>query len=513
MILRKILASVCFLASALVAAGQEAAERRDFNFRTETDPVMFLSNPAAVSQFNGGLASLTESPDAYKAGALTESYISISPKISFHGKLAWSYFSGQDMGGPILMEPDFNPVNFLESSEATTGQKNREGYSLLGAMSYRFNEKWSSGVSFEYESADQTKVKDPRFSNILMDMRIRAGVVFTPSERLLLGASLVYRNAMEKVRGGIYGTTDKQYFIYTDKGGFYGTMFELSGDYNPIPMTEFKPMKNDFYGLSLQAISGIFSNELEVLYRDGFYGKKASSSATFFEFSGVRAAYRADLTAPAGADLHHATLKLDYELLGNNENVFKYVTPSGQNTRVEYSGQNHILDRNSIDAELGYVFYKGMGGYLPDFSAGITAKGRARFLSTVIYPYYRNSDVITMTADAFAQKNFFSGKSVFSLDLGAGFRTGFGTPKEDGSYASTSGSNLKSFDNYLYRQFEFDTASAAGGSLGFTYTYLFSDRFALYIKLSDDFSALLAEPQYLGGRIRNVALATVGCNF
>ena len=106
-----------------MASGQEAGLRHDFRFHADTDPYLFLSNPAGLSAFsghismaeaafrkdNGGLVSLSESPDSYKGGATTESYISISDRISFHGKMSWSYFAGERMGAQILMDPDYNP--------------------------------------------------------------------------------------------------------------------------------------------------------------------------------------------------------------------------------------------------------------------------------------------------------------------------------------------------------------------------------------------------------------------
>ena len=525
--LRTLLAATCFLAAAAAAYGQEAEPCRDFRFRVDTDPVLFAGNPAAIASFkghismagiefrkeNGALMPLEGSPDSYRAAAVTESFISISDRISFHGKLEWSYFAGQKMGAQILIDPSFNPVNFLESTDANPGRKNKETYSLLGAMSYRFSDKWAAGMSIDYVSADQTKVKDPRFSNIWMDMYLKAGVSFCPSEKLMLGLSLLYRSTLEQVRGGIYGTTDKQYFILADKGGFYGTMSELSGDYNYIPVTTQRPMKNDFYGLGLQAVSGPVSNELELFYRQGYWGKRSSGTATYFEFSGIKAGYKGRLLAKSGNDLHKFSLDLGYELLGNDENIFKYVTPSGQNTRVEYSGQNHIFDRHAASAGLEYVWYKGTGGYLPAFTAGAAVKGVAVIGNTVLYPNYRNFDTEKLSADVFALKSIFSGRSIFTFGLNALFRAGFGTPNDDGSLVPASTSGHISFDNYLLRQFEYDTATAAGAGAEFRYTYIFSPRFAPYVRVSDDFSALLQAPQYLDGRFRNVALITLGCSF
>lgn len=517
----------CFLAASFWARSQEVEACHDFRFCTETNPYLQLSNPAALSAFsghvfmaelsfrkdNGKLVSLEESPDSYKAGAETESYFNITEKICFHGKLNWSFFAGNEMGGQILMDPAYNPVNFLESDEATVGRKNREEYSLVGDMAYRLDEQWALGCGFEYVSADQTKVKDPRFSSVWMDLGIRAGVSFRPAENSLLGLALVYRNTLEQLRGGIYGTTDKQYFVFTDKGGFYGTLDELAGDSNKIPTTETRPMSNTFYGIALQAVTGSVTNELEVLRRQGFYGKKASSSATFFEYSGLRAAYRGALFARTGANLHRAKLELKYELLGNNENIFRYVTPVGQNTYVDYTGSSHILDRHQFEAGLGYTWDKGVDGYMPSFSTGVSLTGRGYMMKTVLYPLYRNASCITLSAEAFARKNLALAKGIFTVEARGSFRRGSGSPRDDGALASSSASSLRSFDNYLDRQFEFDTAAAAGGGIGIGYTLRLGGKITPSVKLSYDFTGLLAAPEHLYGSTRHVALATIGCSF
>jgi len=93
-----------------------------------------------------------------------------------------------------------------------------------------------------------------------------------------------------------------------------------------------------------------------------------------------------------------------------------------------------------------------------------------------------------------------------------GFFTGGGTIFEDGSHDQSS-TSLFSFDNYIYRQFEYDTASRAGASLSIGYTRFFSKNMAAYVKLSDSFVSMLSEPQYLDNGKRNCACLTIGCLF
>ena len=215
---RPFLVVLCLLTTALSAAGQRAGSVRDFRFTVDTHPFLTLSNPALLDRFdgqvslvqshfrkeNGGWLSPTESPDSWDAGASAQSYRRIGRSITFFGSLGWQHFTGKDMGGQILLDYTYNPVNFLESSDDTKGTKKRERYALAGAMSYRLSPRWAIGVQLNYTSADQTKTKDPRFSNIWMDLDLKAGASLKASDRWVLGLAFLFRNTLEQVKGGIY---------------------------------------------------------------------------------------------------------------------------------------------------------------------------------------------------------------------------------------------------------------------------------------------------------------------
>ncbi|MCR5351492.1 MAG: hypothetical protein K6E35_03245 [Bacteroidales bacterium] len=514
-----------FLASALLA---EAGERdvRDFRFVKDTSPVLHFSNPATLTGWSGRLSAVTlsgtkgngavvpleGSRDDFSITAGTESYCRLD-RIAFHGRLSWSDFQGREMGGPVLMDPDQHPVAFLESDPTTVGTKKRETYMLAGALSLDLGPRWTLGLGCDYAAGDQTKVKDPRFSNVLMDLTCVAGVAFRASDGLLLGLSLHYRDRLEQVRGGVYGTSDIRYFIQMDKGGFLGTVSDLDGDYNYISTQNFRPMADRYYGIALQALVGAhFSNELAVRYRSGFYGKKASSSPVYYEYAGVEADYRGRLQLPAGTGLHRFALDLGFASLGNDENVFRYVTPAGQSTVVDYTGRNHILDRIDLRAVLDYRWYRDVSGARPGMTLGARTGFEARRQTTTLYPRWRKHACTTISLDLFGQKVWTNGAFSLILDLGLSGLAGFGTDKQDGSYASGVSSTLKSFDVYLGRDFEFKTLPRVGASAGFTLARRFAG-FEVYAGLSDRFEQLLVAPVYLDGSRRNLACITLGCNF
>lgn len=524
---RRILLTSLALVSAFVveAGGQDV---RDFRFVRDTAPALQLSNPAALTRWSGKLSAVTltgtkgngalvppeGSGDDFSILAGTESFCRMNDRLAFHGKLSWSDFQGKGMGGPVLIEPEKHPVSFLEHDPSTTGTKKRQLYSLSGALALDLGPRWALGLGADYMAGDQTKVKDPRFTNILMDLDLAAGVVFRPSDALLLGFSLHYRDVLEQLRGAIYGVNDSQYFIRTDKGAFLGQVAGLAGDQGYVSGQNLRPMADRYFGLALQAlVRDRFSSELGIRYRTGFYGKKASASPVFFEYAGVEASYRGLLLVPSGGNLHRVALDLGFALLGNDENVFRFVTPPGQSTVVEYTGRNHILDRFDLDARLDYRWYRDAAGARPGLTLGATAAFAACRQTTHQYPLWRRQAVHTLSLDLFGQKVWNRGPLSFLLDFALSAQGGFGTAREDGSYAPDAGTTLKSFDDDLGRYYEYKTLPRAGASAGFTVARRLAAGVEVRVSVSDRFTHLLAAPQSLSGNCRNEAALTLGVNF
>jgi len=524
----RILLLTCLLLASAPVAGAGDKDVRDFRYVKDTTPALHLSNPAALSGWSGKLSSvvvkgtkgngavvpLEGSANDFSVFAGTESYFRLNDCLAFHGALSWSHFQGRDMGGPVMMDPERNPVNFMESDPTTVGTKKREDYGLEGAMALTLGPRWTLGLGLRYDSGDQTKVKDPRFSNVLMDLDCSAGVTFRASDALLLGLSLHYRDLLEQLRGGIYGTGDIQYFIQADKGGFIGSVSELAGDYNYVSTQELRPMVDHYFGVSFQAlIRERFSNELSVRYRNGYYGKKATTSPIFFASAGFEAAYNGLLLLPAGTGLHRFALDLAFSSLSNDENTFRYVTPSGQSTIVEYTGRNRVLNRMDLSAALDYRWYAEADGPRPGAMLGARIAYDGRMQTTTLYPVWRKHATHTLSLDLTGQKVWSNGTWSWILDAGLSALAGFGTPKADGQYDSSASSGLKSFDNYLGRYYEYKTLPRAGALLGFTAARRFAGKCEAYLRVSDSFTMLLSAPEYLAGRSRNLACISLGCNF
>ena len=514
-----------------MASGQENV-LQDQNFIISTNPWMTSSNAAGLCTMpvtrssyteafygkqNGGFCSLTESENSFDAGVQTESYIKVSDRIHFYGNLSYRFFKGQKMGGPILMDPSYNPVNFYEDDVNTLGTKSRETYHLIGGMSYSINDRWSLGCLIDYESADQTKIKDPRFLNVWMDMKVTGGFRFAPSDAFSAGLNLEYERTLEQIDGDIVGVTGEKYFTFIDLGGFYGSRELFDGDYGYVPLSSVRPMFNSIYGGSLQVEAGrdtkVF-NELSFRKRSGYYGKRSSTTIVYTEHAGSELCYNGVLLTGKGDNRHRVGLDFRYTLLNNAENVYRMNSEIGEYTVVEYFGQNDVLKRTDIVAALSYTGYLGICDNLPTWEFGAEGGMDMRNSMTTIYPYYRSSAVSSVHVNAYGLRNLsVRDKDLLTFGLQGRFGMGFGTPRLDGTLAGSTSNAPKSADIYLDRDFEYKTGMHAGCGFRVRYTRLLNEKSAAYIEALESYTQLLKKPEFLLGNNRNIFEIKIGCEF
>ena len=537
---RKIISAIILFVTAVSLAAAQAPQRnmQDFGFIQHANPWLTSINAAGLGTLSmsrvsyaeaffdkedGGIIPVEGSDDSWLAGVGTKSYVKISDRIAFHGELSYSYFHGRNMGGHYFIDPSYNPVNFLESTETTTGVKVKETYSLLGGLSYSFNDRWALGANISYETADYAKRKDPRSRSRWMDLDISAGARFAPSDRFSAGLNLQYVRTLETLDGEVFGTTDRQYFTFIDFGGYLGYVESFDGTTGYINVgsstaRNARPMTNTFYGGSLQLTFGnadniLFFNELTYLRRSGFYGNRASIQVTYTEHFGNVYRYSGALNISRGKNLHIIELEAGYEDLVNYENIYRMNTIPGGNTVSEYFGQSETLDRSDIKGKLSYTGYLGVEQYRPEWEYGVDFDASYRSFRSTYYPYYRTQEVTALQATIHGTKNFMVSKNLFDVGLEISYYSGFGTKNFDGNYAQTASDNHSSALFYLDRDFEYDTAARAGATLSFRYTRLFGDKISAYVDVRDTYSHTLKNPSYLTDGFRNIFVIALGCAF
>lgn len=514
------------------ASGQEMRVY-DFCFVRDISPWLTSGNYAGLgtlptdriaaaevffNKSDGGLAGIEESGDSWKAGAYTESNVRISDRIAFCGKLSYTNFRGKDMGGPVLMNPSYNPVNFLESTDTTAGMKTKELYLLRGGISYSFSEKWSIGAGISYEAGNYAKRKDPRFLNSWMDMDVSAGVRFAPSDRFSAGLDLEYRKTVESVYGDIYGTSNNMYYILVDYGGYFGYREQFDGDNGMVSTSGARPMFNSFMGGSLQLdFKGRgelrFFNEFTYLRRSGYYGNRGSGSVVRTEHSGNTVSWRGIILFGGNAAMHRLTLSGDFSTLDNFRNNYSESTVPGESTEVVYHGRTRTLDRSDFSAEAIYRGYFGVRDNYPEWEAGAGIHAEGRYFTASSYPFFRRQDVTAFRCGIFIKKNFLKGKNIISAGAEAGFMKGFGTAAEDGEYVSSTSPSPWSGDSYLLRDFEFRTAARLGGGLSLRYTRILRNNLGIYAGVRDRLDHTLAPAAALQSGFRNVLEISAGCTF
>ena len=524
--------TLAFLTLALDMYGQEYRNIRDFEYIRSATPWITSDNAAGLDalpvgrianieaifhKHNGELKDIKDSPDSYEAGASTEAFINLSEIFAIHGRLEYKNFNGKAMGGPVLLDPEYNPLNFYESTDESVGDKNRELYNLVGGFSYRFHKKWTVGAQIDYTAADAAKKKDPRFETKWMDLNLNGGVRYMISDKLSLGASLLYRRTLEDVFGSIFGTTDKMYSINIDYGGFYGKTERLEGEGGMLSMNSPRPVFNSFYGGALQIEVGektkLF-NQITYLKRNGYYGKQSSSTITYTENKGNIIGYKGVLTAFRNSTLHRVGLDFSFENLSNMQNSYKTETEPGGESIVIYHGQKDVLAMNTIQASISYDGYLGIENLRPIWEYGIRLSGQNRMSVTTIYPYERHSNVTDMNVKVYGTRHIFiRHQNMISLQLEGEMSTGFGNPADDIILVSSSSAAPQSMDTYMNRQFEYKTATRAGGCVRVRYTRFIGPKMGLYAEIKDRYMQLLNSPVYLKGDFRNIIETKIGITF
>ncbi len=530
-----------FIISALPAWSQTGEWKDEYSRFTGLDPWVKSSNPAGIATFNrdrlstvraeiekknGGLMDLHESRDCFRPSLDAASLMKVSDRVTFYGRTNYSYFKGRDMGGQILMDPYYNPINFLESVDTTTGTKTLEEYTLEGAMAYSLSDRVTLAGKVIFQSADYAKRKDPRSYNQWMDLDASVGARYSPANgKTSFGVSLNYVKTIETVAEKLFGTIDRQYYCFVDYGGSFGKVEIIDGDNGYLSVSNERPMFNQFFGASAQAgfkVGGADAFlDLGAAYRKGYFGKKASGSVRFCDFDGMRYNLNARVSFKTGNLLNRVDGDCNVLTSLNKENSYRVSTTTGQSSEIQYFGSQEVGDRTVGRLGARYSVERRTDGRADMFKPAPWAAsvGFERFSlrqTATSYPFYRKQRLVRNTVSAAAAKNFLMRDNFLSLCLGANFSfAGDDLRNEDGQYSSASG-NPRTNDIYLNRNFEYFHASSAGGSASVRYTLVRKTgerQYSVFADLSDRYRRLTSDPEYLTGNYRNTIIFTIGCNF
>lgn len=530
-----------FILSTLPAWSQTDEWKDEYSRFTDLTPWVRSSNPAGITTLpvdktstvraslekkNGGLMDLHESRDCFRPSLEAASFMRISDRITFYGRMDYSYFKGKDMGGQILMDPYYNPINFLESVDTTTGTKTLEEYTLEGAMAYSLNDRLTLAGKVSFQSADYAKRKDPRSYNQWMDLDASVGTRYSLADgKATFGLGLNYVKTIETVAEKLFGTIDRQYYCFVDYGASFGKVEVIDGDNGYLSVSNERPMFNQFFGGSAQAgfkVGGVDAFlDLGAAYRKGYFGKKASGSVRFCDFDGMRYNLNTRISFKTGKLLNRIEGSWNMMASVNKENSYRVSTEPGQSSEIQYFGSQEVGDKTVGRVNARYTIER-----LSDGSSGIfkpspwaVSVGFDRFFldqTATSYPFYRKQRLVQNTVGAVAIKNFQMRSDFLSLTLGANCSfAGDNLKNKDGQYSSASG-NPRTNETYLNRNFEYFDASSIGGTISIRYTLVRKTQkrhYSVFADLTGSRRCLTSEPEYLTGGYRNTIIFTLGCNF
>lgn len=522
---------------ALFAAlhAQESAGRHpDFDYIRQSDARLTSYNAAGLYIFplehisaaevsfnkkDGDFTNYYQSGNSYEIGGLAESIFRLSPKTVLYGKLGYSNFKGQGMGGSAFINPYANPFDIVECADSTSGEKQLEQYHLTGALSTDLYKGLRLGVKADYLAANYAKHKDLRHKNKLMDMWLTAGLSYPISRHLEIGANYFYRRSTEGIEFNSYGNKDQQFYSLISFGSFFGRR-EIFGDTGYTETQDDKPLFNKYHGASLQLMatfpSGIkFFNEFTFKSRDGYFGKRSPSSVVFSAHNSDILEYSGLLSIATKKDLHTIGLTAGNEKLENHENIYKEVITGGNNKDVTYHGKNKVLDREAFTARLAYTGNLNVVNYHPSWTLKADAGYSQNEQTASVYPYYRKQTIRVFDFNLAAGRNLFAGGgSVYNIGLRAGFNTGSGTKKDDGMYTSESadGGTPYTLDTNLDREYEYLTAPRLKAAASFRYTRPIAKDVQAYAAISYQFTKGM-NVEYLPGDTFGDLTIRIGCTF
>ncbi len=445
-----------------------------------TDKISIIE--ANITTENGNFINYYQSDNSYSFGGITESFYRLN-KVVFYGKMEYSNFSGKNMGVSTLLNPYFSPFDIMEYADSTAGEKKMENYHLTGALSIALYNDLLLGLKGSYQTISYYKIKDLRHTNDIMNLETTVGLSYPLGEVADIGLNYYFRKRTENTCYQSEGNTDQQFNSLISWGSFFGSQ-ESFGDEGMTGSEDNNPFVDYVHGASFQIDlfpkrNVHFFNEVGMKWRSGYFGQKSSVDIQYTEHEADIFHYTGVLSLKKNENLHKLSLSFTREDLNNYEKAYQESTTEGGNTTYVYYGDNEVLDRTLSKASFLYTANLKINDNNPEWviDAGVSLWRRDQ--KATLYPNYRKQDVKQAIATATVKRNIIKDNNMYSFTLGGTYGSGSGTVKEDGSYVNVS-QNYATLDRYLYREYEYLTASRASGTFEFRYTKALPDNYKIY---------------------------------
>jgi hypothetical protein len=471
------------------------------------------------SKNNGGFVNYYQSADNSEAGAQTESFFRLNPKVVLYGKVRYANFNGKQMGGSTFIDPYRRTFDIQETADSTRGNKNMEDCRLTGAASIRISDRLILGGRIDYRVANYAKFKDLRHYNKLFDFSAAVGATCALGDRFEWGVNYFYHRNVEEIGFEMYGTTDRRYISLISFGAFYGRAEEFGSSSSYTDPDNSNPAVGEWHGASLQLTFNKdeklqFFNELSYRMQNGFFGKRSPSTPVFFEHYAPAWSYSASFLLRSGRNQQTVTAGIERESLKNFENIYRFEHTAGGRTDVAYLGDNQILDCSTLKSSLGYTASLHVEDYCPQWILKAEASYYSREQTVSLYPYFRRQNIHAAGINLSAARNIVRRQNRYTLLVGIQYGSGGGFPWKDGVYVTPSETQKppRNNDTLLMREYEYLTASRISGVTGIGYTRLIHSGISMYVNINYGYTNAF-NVNHLSGNNSHSLNLLAGCAF
>lgn len=556
MLIKRLTLAVVLGLTALCCQAQDSLLLRDYTFVKQGDSWLVGSNAAALTRYayeniakaelsltkaKGGFTDFRDSPDVLQADAAVESFFRLSPNTVVFGAMSYNNFSGKEMAGSSFIS-DFSPLNsglrnqtsdirfltsdfrhlpfdIVEDSLNNVGTKHLDTYHLIGAFGYRAVKGFAVGARLDYTAANYAKYKDLRHKNKLMDMTFSASVFAPLGSIAQIGASYIYRRTTESVQFSTYGKSDRTYKSFVNYGPFIGQV-EQYGNIGYTDKSRAMPLVDDYNGLSaqlgLQLSPVSLYNAFTYAHRRGYYGRRSPYTITYTQHSSHVYGYTARLSFQSAMTRIRADLSLQAENLENDARNYRELKNDAGATYYQYYTPVKVANRLWVDGTAVLTADLSVKTLLPTWTLQAGLQWGHHKQTAYLFPYYRQQHYTSYEPFLSLTRNIATQHGVWTVQAGASFRHGDGTPADDGTFIDPSDKQTPppTMDAYFWRDYQWMNAAQYEVDASGQYAFIMpSTSMKTYVRISVSHRKCNECNEYTAGPDRTTGSLTLGCEF
>ncbi len=507
---------------------------RDFTFVAAASPWLTTGNAAALTVFasksitraeataqyaSGNFTDYYESCRTCTAGGTAESFFRLNRTTVLYGSMSYENYNGHAMTGSAFIDPTHRPFDIVEDSLCNPGRKHRDTYRLSGAVGIDVWKGLSVGARADFTAANYAKYKDLRHKNKLMDLNVRAGLMWHAGT-FAVGANYVYHRNTETITFNTYGKADRTYNSLINYGVFMG-MVEQFGIDGYTDKSREMPLLDEKHGGALQAEwkpvpqLSLFS-EMQITHSHGYYGRKSPFTVTYTKHHANAYDYHGRITWNRLSARHLLDVSIAAENLENGENPHREMKNAAGATYYEYYAPVKTANKVWVNTAVSYTGFYGIEHELPRWTVGLSLNLMHRKQTAYQFPYYRRQKISSAEITAQCARNFHIGRGTLKAALTAAYKKGSGEPSEDLLFVAPSDKQTApaTMEAFLEQEYLYHTSPQyrIGGSIRYSFRFP-GTPLATFAALSVDHHRRNGRrSDYIG--ITNTAYAiSIGCTF